>query len=244
MKIIKLNAIGSTNSFLKKAVADLKVENFTVVVSANQTSGRGQHGAKWISQAGKNLTFSVFCLFSNLPVTHHRYLNFAVSLSIFEALQELFLPKLTIKWPNDILSGNYKICGILIENSLKKSNIISSVIGIGLNVNQEIFPAELPNASSIKSIIKKETDLEKLLNSILEKMKENISLLNSKKYNKLEDKYLLNLYKKGIPSMFKTAKKVLFMGKISGISESGKLQIELLNGTVKDFGLKEVSFVL
>lgn len=244
MKIIKLNAIGSTNSFLKKVATNLKVENFTVVVSSNQTSGRGQQDTKWVSEAGKNLTFSVFCLFNNLPATHYRYLNFAVSLSVFEALQELFLPKLTIKWPNDILSGNYKVCGILIENSLKKNHIISSVIGIGLNVNQEVFPEELPNASSIKNIIKKETDLNKLLNSILEKMKANISLLNSKKYNRLEDKYLLNLYKKGIPSMFKTAKNILFMGKVSGISESGKLQIELVNGTIKDFGLKEVSFVL
>lgn len=243
MKIIKLNAIASTNSFLKDMVANSNTENFTVVVAKKQVSGKGQMQSKWISEAGKNLTFSVFYSFKNLKIDKQKYLNFAISVSIFEVLQTFNLPKLTIKWPNDILSDKYKICGILIENSLKGLFITSSIIGIGLNVNQEKFPPNIGNASSIKNILQKELNLDTILNAILEKMKQNIQLLNEKQYSTLELKYLNVLYKKGVPSMYKNKKDNLFMGKIVGISNEGKLQIELNDETVAEFGLKEVSFV-
>lgn len=241
-KLIKLDAINSTNSYLKEMVADTNVENFTVVVTEKQTQGRGQMQSKWVSEAGKNLTFSVFVTFDDLPVHRQKYLNFSVSLSVFETLKELKLPKLTIKWPNDILSDKYKICGILVENYLKGALITSSVIGIGLNVNQEIFPMEVGFATSVKNILKRELDLDYLLRSVVDNLKKNIRLLNEKQYSVLEMKYLNALYKKGVPSMFKTSQNILFMGKITGISHQGKLQIELDDGTIQEFGLKEVSF--
>lgn len=244
MKIIKLNATSSTNSFLKEMTQESVVENFTVVITDKQTSGRGQMQSKWVSEAGKNLTFSVFCTFEDLPIEHQKYLNFTISISVFEVLHELGLPKLAIKWPNDILSDKYKVCGILIENSLRSSMIASSIIGIGLNVNQEIFPSDIGNASSIKNILKREMDLDVLLNLFLNRLKQNIQLLNEKQYSKLEMKYLNVLYKKNVPSMFKNNQNILFMGKIIGISSDGKLQIELNDETVQEFGLKEVAFVV
>lgn len=244
LKIIKLNAIGSTNSFLKEMVQNKVVENFTTVITHQQTAGRGQIQTKWVSEPNKNLTFSVFCTLNNLPISEQKYLNFAVSVSVFEAVNMLKVPKLAIKWPNDILSEKQKICGVLIENSLKGSKIVHSIIGIGLNVNQEIFPDDVPNASSIKNILKKETDLDDLLNLILKQLQENIKLLNEKQYSVLEEKYLSVLYKRNIPSMFKNSREEMFMGKIIGISSEGKLQIELDDETIKEFGLKEVSFVV
>lgn len=219
------------------------LDNFTTVVANKQVSGRGQMQTKWISEAGKNLTFSVFCSFGNLLVLNQKYLNFAVSVSVFKAISKLDIPKLAIKWPNDILADKHKICGILIENMLMKDKIRSSIIGVGLNVNQEFFPADIPNATSIKNIIKKEINLEELLNAILDELQKNIQLLEMQKYTQLEKKYLSVLYKKEVPSMFKNTQNTLFMGKIIGISQNGKLQIELENETVQEFGLKEVSFV-
>lgn len=243
MKIIKIHTTPSTNSFLKDMVENSLVDNFTVIVANNQVSGRGQMQTKWVSEIGKNLTFSVFCSFKDLAISHQKYLNYAVSVSVFEAVETYKIPKLAIKWPNDILSDKQKICGILIENSLKGAYINSSIIGIGLNVNQESFPKEIPNASSIKNILKKEIDLEEVLSLFLSKLEANIKLLNEKKYTELEEKYLSNLYKRNIPSMFKTAENVLFMGKIIGVSQNGQLQIELEDETLKEFGVKEVLFV-
>lgn len=241
MKIIKLNAIDSTNTFLKDMVSKMSIDDFTVVVAKTQTKGRGQMNSEWVVEEGKNLTFSVFCRFEALRIENHKYLNFCVSLSVLEALKGIEIPNLAVKWPNDILSGNKKIVGILIENSLKGSNISSSVIGIGINVNQNTFPEKLPNASSIKMILNKETDLDALLETVLFKLKENLELLKNE-YQLLEENYLKVLYKKNVPTMFKNNQNILFMGKIIGVSENGNLQIELEDETIQEFGLKEVSF--
>lgn len=242
MKIIKLNAIDSTNTFLKDLLSKMPVDDFTTVVAKTQTSGRGQMDSEWVVESGKNLTFSVFCEFFDLDVSNHKYLNYCVSISVFKALQELKLPSLSVKWPNDILSGNNKLAGILIENSLKGSKINSSVIGIGINVNQDIFSEKLPNASSIKRIINKEIDLDVLLDNVLTKLQVNLAVLQRKEYQLLEERYLKVLYKKNVPTMFKNNQNILFMGKIIGVSKNGNLQIELENETIQEFGLKEVSF--
>lgn len=242
LKIIRLDTIDSTNSFLKELAISSDIQNFTVVVAKNQISGRGQVQSKWLVESGKNLTFSIFCVFNNLPIQEQKYLNFAVSLSVFETLKTLQLPRLAIKWPNDILSERNKICGVLIENVLKKQYIKSSVIGIGINVNQEVFSDDLPNASSIKNILDKEFDLDVLLESVLDKLKIMLSLLENKDYKILERKYLNALYKKNVPSMFRTSRNVLFMGKIFGVSQEGKLQIQLDDESIQEFGIKEVSF--
>ncbi len=243
MKIRKLNATDSTNSYLKELAKKLTLQNFTTVVTKNQTSGRGQVDNEWVSENGKNLLFSTFTIINDLKISQQKYLNFAVSLAVFNTLKNFKIPKLSIKWPNDIMSADKKICGILIENVLKNQTIYSSVIGIGLNVNQTIFSDDLPNATSLKKILKKELDLDILLDSVLKNLKETISLLNQQKYTILENNYLHVLYKKNIPTLFKNNNRdVLFMGIIKSISKDGKLQILLENETLQEFGIKEISF--
>ncbi len=243
MKIIKLSAIDSTNSFLKEMASNSVVENFTVVVTDNQIKGRGQQGSIWESEAGKNLIFSVFVDFKSLNISDKKYLNYAVSLAVFEVLQQENIPGITIKWPNDILSAKKKIAGILIENSLKGPKISSSVIGIGLNVNQTSFSSSLEKASSLKIISSRTFDLEKLLIEMVTSLKSKIALLNLKAFESIETSYLNVLYKKNIPTMFKDSNDVLFMGIILGISKDGKLQVELEDETFKEFGFKEISFL-
>ncbi|MFT6700053.1 MAG: BirA family biotin operon repressor/biotin-[acetyl-CoA-carboxylase] ligase, partial [Porticoccaceae bacterium] len=119
--------------------------------------------------------------------------------------------------------------------------INNSIIGIGLNVNQEKFPDSLKNVTSLKKITNKEFDLEVLLVEIIEKIEERLKMLSLKKYSNLETDYLNVLYKKNIPTMFKDSNDVLFMGKIIGISSLGYLQIELEDEIIKEFGIKEVS---
>jgi len=243
LKIIKLSAIDSTNSFLKEMATNSVVENFTVVVTDNQIKGRGQQGSVWESEVGKNLIFSVFVTFESLSVSDIKYLNYAVSLAIFEVLQQENIPRIAIKWPNDILSAKKKIGGILIENSLKGTKISSTVIGVGLNVNQTSFSSSLEKASSLKLSSNRTFDLEKLLIKMVASLKSKISLLNAKAFESIETSYLNVLYKKNIPTMFKDSNAVLFMGIIRGISKDGKLQVELEDESFKEFGIKEIYFL-
>lgn len=243
MKIIKLNAIDSTNSFLKDLAKNTVLENFTVVVTDHQTNGRGQQENKWQSKPFKNLTFSVFIKFKDLEIQQHKYLNFAISLAIFKVIFDENLPKVSIKWPNDILSANKKICGILIENTFGGNKIKNTVVGIGLNVNQTSFSNSLKNVTSLKIENNTAYNLDELLLKIITSIEEEITLLNLKNFSFLEKNYLNVLYKKNTTTMFKDSSGVLFMGVIIGISNNGKLQIKLEDNSVKEFGVKEVSFV-
>lgn len=242
MKLIKLDAIDSTNTFLKDLSLNSDIENYTVVVAKQQVKGKGQQGNLWISENFKNLTFSILINNLKLEIEDQKYLSFAISLAIFDVLKDKEIPKLAIKWPNDILSGNQKICGILIENAIANTKIKASVVGIGLNVNQEKFDTNLKKASSLKLITKKNYDLDTLLFDFVEKIKVNITILQSKNYVLLENSYLKNLYKKNIPAMFKDKNNQLFIGCITGISQNGNLLVKLENDTIKEYAMKEISF--
>lgn len=243
MKIIKLDAIESTNSFLKGLKKNSGVNNFTVVVAKNQTNGKGQRNNNWVAEPYKNLTFSILYTPINLCLEHIKYLNFSISLAIFRSLNDIEIPEISIKWPNDIMSCDKKICGILIENSLKNNLIDYSIIGIGLNVNQTQFPKDLPHVSSLKGITNKEYDLDDLLNKTLTNIKFYLEELNSKKFKVLEEEYLSNLYKKDMTTLFKNKNQEKFLGIIRGVSNSGNLLIEIEDKTIKEFGLKEVTML-
>uniref|UniRef100_UPI00262252E5 biotin--[acetyl-CoA-carboxylase] ligase n=1 Tax=uncultured Polaribacter sp. TaxID=174711 RepID=UPI00262252E5 len=242
MKIIKLDAIDSTNSFLKELNKDSSLENFTIAVTKNQQKGRGQRDANWYSEPFKNLTFSVLVNELKLKTNEAKYINFAVSLAIFKVLEIYKIPNLFIKWPNDIMSANKKICGILIENSLSNNKINNSIIGIGLNVNQVNFP-NLERVSSLNNILGYELNLDDLLIDLIKQLKFQFELLNKKLFSNLENEYLAVLYKKDIPSMFKTDKGITFLGKIIGIATNGNLLVESENNGVEEFAIKEISFL-
>lgn len=241
MKVIKLNAIDSTNSFLKEMAHSSSLENYTVLVTKEQTKGRGQMGTRWLSEANKNLLCSVFIRFESFPATNQVLVNYAVSIAIVNVLNTYKIPKVVIKWPNDILSLNKKICGILVENVIQKNEIKSSVIGIGLNVNQINFPVNF-NATSILKETNTEVNLDEFLIQLITELKTQTSYITNASTNVLKKNYLKHLYKKNTPTMFKNSKGVLFMGKIIGVSSFGKLQIELENDSIEEFGIKEVSF--
>ena len=156
MKIVKLNAIDSTNSYLKNLAVQSTVENWTVIVANHQTKGKGQVDNNWISDKDKNLTFSILVEFENLKTINQFYLNYSISIALYNVLKYYIPEKLSVKWPNDILSANHKICGILIESTIKNSMVKNVIIGIGLNVNQENFPIHITNASSLKVIFSME----------------------------------------------------------------------------------------
>lgn len=242
MKLIKLDAIDSTNDFLKRLSGEQPLDNFTVVSAENQTHGKGQMGAKWDSETGKNLMFSVIInnLLNNISQIFD--LNVAVALSIINTLEKFNIPNLSIKWPNDIMSDNKKISGVLIENTIKNNGEITSIIGIGLNVNQFNFD-ELPNASSLAVIMKTNFDKEMILNVFIECLKLNCDLLENKLASQLWNSYNYNLFKKGIPMPFSLPNGTQFMGIIQEVNASGKLEVKLENDTIETFGIKEIQLL-
>ena len=239
MKLIKLSAIDSTNSYLKELTRNSEPENFTVVIAKVQTNGKGQMGAKWEVEEDKNLTFSILCndYLKNLDSIYD--LNVLVSVAVFEVLKELNIPNLAIKWPNDIMADSKKIGGILIENSIKSATIVNSIIGIGINVNQTNFD-ELPNASSIYNFIGKEINPEQLGETISKK----IELFIKEKQNlKYWETYQKNLFKKGVPMVFEDITSNKLMGIIQEVTLDGKLKVIHENDIMKDYSTKEIKMI-
>lgn len=242
MKLIKLNAIDSTNDFLKKMSQDQQLENFTVVLAEIQNKGKGQQGAIWSSEPRKNLITSILISNTLSNIESLFLLNISVALSIVKALKTLNIPSLSIKWPNDIMSENKKIAGILIENLIKENGKIESIVGIGLNVNQTKFE-DLTKASSLKNITDKEFDIEDILNKIITELKINIEKLLLDQESHLWESYHKWLYKKGTPMTFENESGERFMGIIQGVNKNGKLEITLENDLVKQYGIKEIKML-
>ena len=241
MQVIKLNATDSTNAHLRRMNSEEILPDFTVVQADRQTAGRGQMDARWEAEGGKNLTFSLLKRFEALPAQRHFTLNATISLSIYKALQDLNIPELNLKWPNDILSGNRKLCGILVENQLQGANISQSIIGIGLNVNQMTFP-NLPGAISLKKLTGRDFELDEVLSIMLKRLESDLGTLGSGDLNSVLGDYEKHLYLKDIPAAFKRKDGSPFEGIIRGVSPLGLLQIEHRDGSVESFSHKEVQF--
>lgn len=242
MEIIKLNATNSTNTYLKNLLKEKQVKDLSCIWALSQTQGRGQQGAKWISEPGKNLTFSVLKKFENLPSEYHFLLNMEVSLAIFRALKKLYIPDLAVKWANDILSSKKKICGILIENTLHKEQISSSIIGIGLNVKQ-VFFNDLPNVSSLQKIMGHPFDLEEVLLLICQELEVSLKSLSPTRFETMLDEYHTHLFRKDKPSTFEYPNGERFMGYIRGVSHNGQLQVEQEDALMSSFSLKEIKLL-
>ena len=242
MEIIKLNATNSTNTYLKNLLKEKQVKDLSCIWALSQTQGRGQQGAKWISEPGKNLTFSILKKFENLSSEYHFLLNMEVSLAIFRALKKLYIPDLAVKWANDILSSKKKICGILIENTLHKEQISASIIGIGVNVNQ-IFFNDLPNVSSLQKIMGHPFDLEEVLLLICQELEVSLKSLSPTRFETMLDEYHTYLFRKDKPSTFEYPNGERFMGYIRGVSHNGQLQVEQEDALMSSFSLKEIKLL-
>ena len=211
----------------------------SIVVCADQTRGKGQRGNTWESERGQNLTFSLVLKPDFLDISEQFYLNMVISNAIRKMLQD-YLPDVLVKWPNDlVLPGKGKIGGILIENLLSSGNWEFAVVGIGLNINQRKFNE--PKATSLAIVTGSRFDLQELLRLLIAHIEQGYISLRKGKTNDISKDYLHHLYLKDQWAWFKEDRGE-FEGKISGISREGKLQMNLKDGTVRWFGLKEISF--
>lgn len=241
MNILKLSATSSTNDFLKDLLKTSDPLNFTVVSTDFQSKGKGQSGDSWSSEVGKNLLFSMLIKFENFKISDQAYLNFAVSNAIYQVLSTYY-SLVKIKWPNDIMAANNKICGILIENTVKGTNISHSIVGIGVNVNQLKFSDDL-NATSLGILLNRKFNRDQLLVELILAIKVQITTFNRKEFKQLKQQYVNVLYRKNLISKFKVHNDI-FSGIILDVTNNGLLQVEVNNGELKYFANKEISLLL
>lgn len=211
----------------------------TTIIANFQTAGKGQRGNSWESQEGKNLMFSVILKPSFLSPKEQFQLNITISLAVSEFLTTYLGKKIKVKWPNDIFFEDKKICGILIQNFIKSSTIETSVVGIGININQIEFSEG--KATSLAKVLAKEFDRNILVNEFLEILEKNYLQLRNGEIKSLKNRYVESLYKRDEASFYKTKEKV-FKGMIIGIDEIGQLMIKE-NEIIHSFQFKEVEFL-
>ena len=242
MKIIKLDAIDSTNSYLKKLLNKESLDDLTVVISKHQTQGKGRNGNVWLNKPSLNLAFSIYKRFSDFEIDKKFMLNVISSISVYETLKKYNLLDLTIKWPNDIMTANKKISGILIENNVRGNSIKNSVIGIGININQSEFK-NLPNATSIFIETGKLNSIDIIAQELQKALEKNFNLFKINE-NELIKNYNSLLYKKNEISNFSANDMSKFQGKIIKVGIDGKITIRVSNKQLSKYSESEIKLII
>lgn len=236
MNLISFDSLPNTNEYLLE-LSKKGANSWTVIYAKNQTKGKGYAGNEWKVPAGENLTFS-FLLKTAYSFQDLIYFNQWVSNVICSFLKR-FSSESNVKWPNDIILNQKKVCGILIEN-YRSNQQMHSIIGIGLNINQTDFN-HLPKASSIRNITDKEHDIQEILSALMLEFQNQYSILEEKNFKLIHKAYLNHLFRKDEISKFKLNDE-LIDGIIRNVNEAGNLMIEI-NGELEEFRHKEIELL-
>ncbi len=242
-----LHDVESTNTYAMNLLRNVNPIEGTVVHTDNQTQGKGQRGALWTSKIGQNITVSVILKPQFLGLDRTFYLSKISALAIYDVLTDILSNSqydIKIKWPNDILVNSRKIAGVLIENNFSAHAIQYSVIGVGLNVNQDEFGDFERTATSIKLLLDRDFDRKKALELLCQKLEKWYLKLKEQKFELIDEMYLGYLFGINQSLSFENMDKTVFEGKIIGVNKEGKLRIELLSLQVKEFDIKEVKFLI
>ncbi len=227
----------STNTLAAELSHTGQAPEGTVIITHHQTAGRGQRGNTWQSGKGLNLTFSLVLHPVFLTAIQQFQLNKSVALAIHDVVQKYTEDPVRIKWPNDILIGHKKVCGVLIENQLTGDKLSRSIVGIGLNVNQADFDS--PMASSLMIHSGKPIDLTKLFDELLQSLEwRYLDLKTSKAPN---DDYLKSLFRINEEHVFIVEEKEI-KGTIRGVDDSGRMLVEI-NQNIRPFDLKTIKYI-
>lgn len=241
---LRFDELPSTNDRAASLLADGHPPEGTVVRASYQNAGRGQMGAQWWSRPGENLLLSIIYYPTWLEIGAQFYLGVSVALAVRDAVIQT-LPssvQVFIKWPNDIYLGHKKTGGILIQNTLSGMQIQSSVIGIGLNVNQREFPDTLPHATSLSLTAGRAFDLDALAEKMFECLENRYLQLRTGNHAALHSEYESYLWRCGIPSLYvRLNDSTKFEATLLGVTTQGLLRLHTTEGE-KRCDIKEVAF--
>jgi BirA family biotin operon repressor/biotin-[acetyl-CoA-carboxylase] ligase len=238
--LIKINTIDSTNHWLKAQSVQQTFSEGTVVMAEFQTAGKGQQGNLWESEAGRNITCSIILYPEFLPVKQYFLLSEAVALGLKDAIEHYLRP-VEIKWPNDIYYQNKKLAGILMENQWYGQMIGQSVIGIGLNVNQEQFSDIAPNAVSMKQILGEETNINLLMEKMIDAILFRYNELKVGNIRSIVSAYHDALYRKSGFHLF-ADKNGRFIARTERVADDGLIHLITDTEEKRSYTFKEVSY--
>lgn len=216
--------------------------SLAVITAEYQSLGRGQGANTWESERGQNLLFSILCHPVWVPVRAQFCISECIALAIRDVLSEL-TGGISIKWPNDIYWRDRKICGILIENRLEEGRIRDCVVGVGINVNQQIFRSDAPNPVSLLQILGHETDRRQLLDRVIQLFRENLEALRRGNYAGIAAAYASHLYRADGFHAYRDAAGN-FEAALVEVEEDGHLILRDTAGSIRSYAFKEVEFVL
>jgi BirA family biotin operon repressor/biotin-[acetyl-CoA-carboxylase] ligase len=240
-QLIWLPACASTNSEAQQLLRENRASEGCTVITDDQFAGRGQRGNQWLAAPGENLTLSIVLLPTFLEASQQFLLSQAVALAMRDWAEAFLQPadQLRVKWPNDLYFGTQKLGGVLIENSLNGSKIQSSIVGIGLNVNQRHFA--VPTATSLGALTGRYFQRELLAARLLECLEKRYLQLRAGQLGELRRAYLAGLYRYQEWHEYEVAGRRV-RGQIVGVEPDGRLAVEIA-GEVHRFGLQEIKYV-
>jgi BirA family biotin operon repressor/biotin-[acetyl-CoA-carboxylase] ligase len=236
---LHLPTCASTNTVASELLLKNKATEGCVVITDHQTAGRGQRGNTWDAEPDKNITLSLILKPVFLSIPQQFFLTIITSLAVLDTIQENIPATVKVKWPNDIMAGDKKLAGILIENSISGHYLQHSVVGIGLNVNQKIFAHSL--ASSLTLLTEKEYNRVTLTERLLEHLEKRYLELKAGRLAKLKFEYLQQLYWYQEPRWFLVNEDNV-RGQIMGVDETGRLALQI-ESKLYYFNLKEIAYL-
>jgi len=227
---IYLELVGSTQQYLLELIAKSKPIEGTAILSYNQTQGQGQRGNQWHMQAGENIAISIIFYPAFLKHSQQYHFNMAMALAVRDCVAAFVSQRVFIKWPNDIIVENKKVGGILINASTRQHSIEYLVSGIGLNVNQKHFPADLPDATSMAILSGKNFEKEDIVAALLAYIEARYLQLKAGRSTMILDSYRAYLFKKDTMIHYRDEKGDRCKGIITGVNNSGELEVKKLSG--------------
>lgn len=245
--LLFLHEVESTNTYAMNLLRNVNCIEGTIVYTDNQTKGKGQRGALWSSDIAQNITTSIILKPQFLSINNAFYLSKISALAVYDVLTDILSNSqydIKIKWPNDILVNHQKIAGILIENNFTNNTIQYSVIGIGLNVNQDKFNEFERIATSLKLLTDMACDRNMILELLCIKLEKWYLKLKEQKMSLIDDCYLKCLFGMHQVLTFADSNNFSFSGKILGVAKGGKLTLELIDLSIKEFDIKEIKFLV
>ncbi|MDR1762824.1 MAG: biotin--[acetyl-CoA-carboxylase] ligase [Dysgonamonadaceae bacterium] len=234
----ELLSVNSTNDYLMALACITPLEECFAVSALSQTAGKGQRGNSWLSAPGKNITFSIIFYPDFLQPSQSFLLSETVALGVRDAVNEL-VDSVEIKWPNDIFYHNRKLGGILIENSLIENRILHSIAGIGLNINQKHFGANMPLAVSIAQLLDREIEIKPLLARLIDAIRSRYAALRAGDFDVIRNDYHAALYRKEGFFAYKDANG-RFEAKINHVSDDGQLHLIDSQGNSRCYWHKQI----
>lgn len=238
--LLKFSSLPSTNDCCWELLSDKSLPDGTVVWTPLQTRGKGQRGKSWLMEEGNSLPFSIVFK-PKINISEQFFLNKAIALGVCEGICSLGL-KAEIKWPNDIYIGAKKVAGILIENSLRGSLLQEVVVGIGVNINQEVFPEDLPNPISLKQALQQSFDLELVMEELCYYIEKRYIQFKAGHSEKIDVDYHTMLYRYQKIQKFRKGIDC-FEAQILGVDKKGKIKLLHEEGVVV-YAMGEVEFMI